>query len=1007
MINPSLSNDIRQLFAESVLIDFQRLEESEVKFTFNSGDIYLSVFFEAINHISVSGFLEHDPMLLYFAQVFERYVSRPVISVDPSTAATISAALFWLAGYSASAFVIANLVDIESENIGPIQKQLLSILSRKIIIQEERDEQNLYYEYHRYISTGDITVLQDCISKVGGYMDAALNDISNKDDFVFSLLLSHVLKRLENVGFWPSILEYSTASIDVWKKYISQQLSMDVPIIDLWPSQRSAIQMGLLDGKSSLIIRTPTSSGKTKMAELAFINDLSLSPDNKVLYLAPFRALVNEVENDIGHTLSQFGFNIASLYGGSETNELEIDLGNIARVTIATPEKIEAIHRRSDLSLSNYQLVILDEGDLLSSLSRGARFELQITRLKLSLKEAGRAIFISAVLPNSDEIASWLAGSPDYLVRTDWQPTTMRIGVVTWPSEQSGRLTYKIQTGQQVTDGFFVPRFFDEEIWQENNPETGFPRTIRFPERGNNGIIAASIAFKVVESGPVIIFANRPAWADSIAHRILERLSYDRPIDSNFVTASNQDALAELSEFIEYRLGEGNLLSKCIRNGFALHHGQIPQSIRLIIEEEYHKGTLKLLIATNTIAQGVNFPVKTIIVHSFPYTDAPVRDFWNLVGRAGRALKETFGEVLILATGSLSKGRLRKFLAQSNSERVDSVILNLVKQLIDNYQVVTSETIDALLTDCETNHNYDEILRDIDRQLLDLLAEDAQIEHEGELFNDFLNNLFASYQAEIDDLALGSNYKKGVDDLLRSRRNYVLSNAPDASDRARYARTGLSLDTLIAFDLGMSEFISALLLHPQITTESIDLVVNFISDAVELAGINMESLSSIIYTWIRGGSYTEVTQTFPDIFDDVEDFIKFVEREFNYRLPWVLDGLVQDAQEFFDGIEDPEGSLPEWFINSSGYIRYGIDSKELLWIMSLGINDRPYSEWLLSEIEKHLKRPPENFYENISVMSEIEDELISKTGQDWPAFYENKLKGIIGRNSLNLNRLNP
>ena len=87
----------------------------------------------------------------------------------------------------------------------------------------------------------------------------------------------------------------------------------------------------------------PTSAGKTKMTELAFVNDLFTDSQRKCLYLAPFRALVSEVEQSISFTLSALGFQVTSLYGGSEANELEVMLYNISRVIIATPEKIAAV----------------------------------------------------------------------------------------------------------------------------------------------------------------------------------------------------------------------------------------------------------------------------------------------------------------------------------------------------------------------------------------------------------------------------------------------------------------------------------------------------------------------------------------------------------------------------------------------------------------------------------------------------------------------------------------
>ena len=61
---------------------------------------------------------------------------------------------------------------------------------------------------------------------------------------------------------------------------------------ELRPAQENAVKAGLLDGKS-LLVCTPTASGKTLIAELAAIKTI-LQHKSKVIYIVPLVALAQE-----------------------------------------------------------------------------------------------------------------------------------------------------------------------------------------------------------------------------------------------------------------------------------------------------------------------------------------------------------------------------------------------------------------------------------------------------------------------------------------------------------------------------------------------------------------------------------------------------------------------------------------------------------------------------------------------------------------------------------------
>src|SRR5205807_7315201 len=82
-------------------------------------------------------------------------------------------------------------------------------------------------------------------------------------------------------------------------------------ISKLWPSQITALEHGLLSSMSNKIVKMPTSAGKTRIAEMAIVYTLVNNPDAKCVYVAPYRALVSELEQSFLNLLSDLGYRVS------------------------------------------------------------------------------------------------------------------------------------------------------------------------------------------------------------------------------------------------------------------------------------------------------------------------------------------------------------------------------------------------------------------------------------------------------------------------------------------------------------------------------------------------------------------------------------------------------------------------------------------------------------------------------------------------------------------------
>lgn len=969
-----------------------------MQFTFDEADVYLSVFSEAMQHLEIAGFQEHDDELASYARVFERFLTSPFNTVSPSTAGTVAAALYWLSGYSANSLLLAKAVLVRGHDGGIASEILLKFLSRDLLSGNVPEQQSHFVNGIReYLRLGAPDFLVAASQVAQQFAQSAL-DANLAADFVAAKLLTKVIDRLGHISIWATLPGRTSAPIEGWQHYMAIQMEARTPLIDLWPSQRQAIQKGLLDGTSSLTLRMPTSAGKTKMTELAFVNDLLSDPQRRCLYLAPFRALVAEVEGQLGESLARLGFPVASLYGGSDANILEAQLTDAARVIVATPEKIEAVLSLAGKDLSEFGTVVLDEGHLLDSVSRGAAYELQLAELRSKLQGIGRTIFLSAVLPNSEEIASWLGGSAEALADAQWQPTTMRVGVVVWPDDRNAQLVYLSSTGQQLVDRFFVPRIIDEDEWKEINPETGRFRTHRFPRRGNNGSIAAALAFGYVKDGPVLIFAGRPDWAESVAGTILDRLALNRQIDTHLINNENQDDLVALSEYVSLVLGDYSSLPRAIRNGFAFHHGQLPQSIRLVLEDEYRKQTIRLLIATNTLAQGVNLPARTVVVHSLPNTDSPVRDFWNLAGRAGRALKESEGEVIVLATGYLNQRTLRKFLDRSQIEPIESRILSLVLAILQTGNEVTNAAIDSLLQDPEHAAQYSDVVETIDLHLLELLAEELPAEQQRARVEEVVRNLLATYQAEKRDIEGGTQLRNAVQQLAMRRQEATLMRVPDSGRRKRYAAAGLSINSCIASEEMIGPLIESLGTQQDITQQSFDVLIDVVSAFRELGGADAGLIKQFGFRWLNLATYGEIFEGSDGAFANFGESVRFVENILCYRTPWALNGVSRLVQaRISDNVFVDWPPLPEWFSDLPQLLRYGVPTRELMWVMSLGIPERKVAVWLLELFRGTMNRQPDSLKDFVTWGIASRGEVTPQMEASWPKYFARMYGGIIDR----------
>ena len=190
-------------------------------------------------------------------------------------------------------------------------------------------------------------------------------------------------------------------------------------IRELRPAQEKAIKKGLLDGKS-LLVCTPTASGKTLIAELAGVKSI-MEGKGKVIYIVPLKALASEKHKEFRRKYGKL-FKIAISIGDMDSaDEYLLDYDFI----ITTSEKLDSLMRHHAPWLKYVRVVIIDEIHLLNDPGRGPTLEIIITLLKEILKNV-QIVGLSATIGNPKELAEWLSAQ---LVEDDWRPVKLHKGV--------------------------------------------------------------------------------------------------------------------------------------------------------------------------------------------------------------------------------------------------------------------------------------------------------------------------------------------------------------------------------------------------------------------------------------------------------------------------------------------------------------------------------------------------------------------------------------------------
>lgn len=831
----------------------------------------------------------------------------------------IGAACYHLAGYSAQAFSLLSQAHTE-QNISPAEKALTFLIMRDfqalkkisknwLIDDANSDARIVHAARNNEIDLDDIVYISGTTAmfRALAYFDFALQtgEATLVEFAKHQLQCATALSKHANaVSLWwlfrislnliddlwssslhqllPSNGPQGSENYDLLRRmFISALYSRRAAEVELWPSQIEAAKRAV-DIRDDLVVALPTSAGKTRIAEIAAL--MTLSNGLRVLIVTPLRALSAQMERSFRRMFSPLGFSVSSLYGASGVAGNDEDTLKSRNIVIATPEKLDFALRNDSTIIDDIGLIVFDEGHLIGPTEREIRYENLVQKL-LRREDAHRRrmVCLSAILPEGEhlnDLTAWIRsddeGDP---IQLSWRPTRQRFGTL-YRQGNSARLDFNLET-----DGPFISRFIQfERAFPSSNRDLTLAAAWKFAGQGKRTLIFCTERRRVEEFAKAIVSQNRD--------RVLSGLLEDGAI------SLIQRAVVIGQEW----LGKNHPVVQCLQLGVAVHHARLPSPFLRELESLLGTGVLKVIVASPTLAQGLNLNAAVLLV---PYLHRNRKlisgeEFANVAGRAGRAFVDLEGLVVhVMYDHNAEKFRQwQKIVTSAKARSLSSGIISVIDEVagrLSNTRIFERQDAFEYLSNsleawfpqstAESDYAMEGLIERLDAIVLGLIETlDANSEDLPRLLDEALAGSLwlrqISKPAQIGKIA----YQKWIL-LVRSR---LIWNKATVSQRRGLHAMGVGLESGLKIDHFSRELIGFL----------------YAADAAALSGDiqelqeNLVSLARIMFD-IRPFIPNHLPPNWESLLrfwisgDDIEAIdinnMRIIEDAFVYRLVWGME----------------------------------------------------------------------------------------------------------------------
>ncbi|HEY4453180.1 MAG TPA: DEAD/DEAH box helicase [Pseudonocardiaceae bacterium] len=686
------------------------------------------------------------------------------------------------------------------------------------------------------------------------------------------------------------------------------------PVLELWPSQQQALANNIFDEhRRAVLVQLPTSAGKTLLAEFLMVQSRALRPAGTIAYLVPTRALVNQVTRAVRADLRPLGLAVEQAVPAYELDPAEQSLlADPPAVLVTTPEKLSLLLRRGHPCLADLALVVVDEAHNLGDEQRGARLELLLATIRRD-RPTARYLLLSPFLPDAAQLVDWLGGDRGLPpITVSWRPSSRVVGTISVAGQRPAREL--VLTTLAAAGNADVPGGRQTVLAPVPDETLSGPPTIK--------AISRLAVRRLRRRGSTLILCWGAGTAMARAAEIAE--------DSEPVPADPfRDAVIR---YLRAEYGQDMPLARHVANGVAYHHRGMAQDTRLLVEALLQRDLVHTVCGTTTLAQGVNFPIATVLVETsrkgrngrLSYSD-----LWNVVGRAGRALLDDVGLVGFPVAREDQAARWQEFM-RGEAQAIASQLSQVIDRAADIGDLVSVRDIEAVpaLTDLLQFLSHAMRVSGAERtaaeltQLLDTSLGFVQARERGADRAAALVDICRRYLAQVsadttaDRVALS-------DQTGFSTPSVDLLLATGDADPALSDETSWLPEALFGADTG----VLARRLH--ILSEVPELRLG----SARADALSPERIAAIIRDWVGGMSVSDLAGRHwpaqPDPATRVVGFAKYLFGQLSGQASWGL-GALQNAY-----LPPESGQGAARYVPSMVY--FGVSTPAAVWMSMVGV----------------------------------------------------------------------
>ncbi|KAI9734226.1 MAG: hypothetical protein M1834_002328 [Cirrosporium novae-zelandiae] len=561
-------------------------------------------------------------------------------------------------------------------------------------------------------------------------------------------------------------------------------------ISSIYPWQSACLLgHGLLTGEKNLVYTAPTGGGKSLVADVLMLKNVIENPGKKAILVLPYVALVQEklawlrravdgVAKNISSQDLQWKktsrwqaqspelIHVAGFFGGSKSTVSWRDVD----IAICTIEKANSLVNAAieECTVDSLGIIVIDELHMIDDDHRGYLMELVATKL-MTLQIGVQIIGMSATLANVEVLAQWLHAK---FYQSKYRPIPIDEHLVydnaIYPAGSSKAF---FKTVSQLKLNSTEPQNSQDSLLPERTiAASDFPELKR---PVTNAVVALAVETALSGYGALLFCSGR-----QICQNISELVARAMPDEqmSQEILDHRRDVISDLRSL---PVGLDVVLQKTVMNGVAFHHAGLTVEEREIVATAYDKGYLKVMVATCSLAAGINLPARRVILHGARMGRDLVGPAMlrQMRGRAGRKGKDEVGETYLCCQREDLEDVVE--LMEAELPPLKSCLVpekpGLKRALLEAIGTKLATSADAIeeYMACTltrwTSENADKLLAEVKTTLQELVSQNLIVSSENEFYEPTLlgQAIVGSSLAPEDGIFVH-------EELLRAQRSFVL-----------------------------------------------------------------------------------------------------------------------------------------------------------------------------------------------------------------------------------------